>query len=630
MRRALVAGHDGARRRLVRATGTVTLAAASAGLTGLAPAHPGPAARETGASGAPELVAPVTAPGRSLPTLPAGTVAVSPEPGSRSADPSTQLSFLGRSLAQLGQITVTGSTSGLHTGRLEPYDSAPGASFLPSRPFVPGEVVTVRTTLSIVGAKDGTYSFSVARTVAVRSPLTLPASRTDLAGVHHFSSAPGLEAPVVTVRKTGSVPAGSDFLLSPKGTVGLPGPMIVTPAGGLVWFDPVPEGQVAFDLNEQRYEDKPVLTFFQGRVVAGHGEGEGVILDSSYRRIATIHAGNGVEEDLHELQLTPQGSALITAYRAMRWDLSLVGGSTDGLVFDGVVQEIDVRTGLVMEEWDSIDHVPVARSYFAAPKSPSGQYDYFHINAIQELANGILLVSSRNTSAAYEIDPADDGAVVFTLGGKDPSVGMGAGTRFWLEHDVELHTGGLFSVFDDGAAPARVPASRALFLRYEPSQDKVVVARALTHAGALATALGNVQLLPGGDSVVSWGTTPYYSEYSASGSLLYDARLPRGVDSYRAYLDAWSATPATRPSLVVRHLGGRLELATSWNGATGVVRWRVLTGPSAAHLRPLLTTASQGFETTVFAPRVGPLVEVLAVDGRGRAIGRSAVVKSGA
>ena len=41
-------------------------------------------------------------------------------------------------------ISVVGSRTGAHAGRLEAYSQGDGASFVPARPFAEGERVTVR------------------------------------------------------------------------------------------------------------------------------------------------------------------------------------------------------------------------------------------------------------------------------------------------------------------------------------------------------------------------------------------------------------------------------------------------------------------------------------------------------
>src|SRR5271154_64169 len=91
------------------------------------------------------------------------TVTVFPMPGARVASPETQIAFRGLPIAQVGRVIVTGSRSGVHAGRFESDSDRDGGSFLPAKPFVPGEVVTVRTSLHIFGANTpGTFEFTVA------------------------------------------------------------------------------------------------------------------------------------------------------------------------------------------------------------------------------------------------------------------------------------------------------------------------------------------------------------------------------------------------------------------------------------------------------------------------------------
>ena len=561
--------------------------------------------------------------------VPNGAVTVSPAPGSRTADPATQLSFLGRPVADLGTITVTGSSSGVHLGRLLPYSTGDGASFVPDQPFVAGETVTVHTSLPIAGASSGTYQFVVADVVPLTAGPHPPPLRTDVAGVDHFASAPALQPPTVTVdARHGALPSGSWFL-APKGTTGQAGPMIVRPDGQLVWFDPMPAGQEAFDLKEQTLHGRSVLTWFQGEVVAGHGQGEVVIANRSYHVIAVVHGGNGTLIDLHDLQLTNRGTLFVTAYRTMRWNLSGDGGSTTGTVFDGVIQEIDVKTGLVEEEWDSLDHVPVSASDFRAPANPAVPFDYFHVNGVQPLAGGDLLVSSRNTSAAYLVDPADAGDIVWTLGGGTTgSFTMGAGARFYFEHDVRLHRGNLVTIFDNASSPPREPASRALFLHLDLATHTATVVHAFISSAhhVLAYALGNVEPLRNGEVAVGWGTAPSFSVFTPSGHLRYDATLPVGDDSYRAYLVHWTGAPTTRPAVAVTTSSSGTSVAMSWNGATDVARWRLLTGSGAGALHAVATVADTGFETVAHLTSVGTAVQVEALGARGRLLGRSAVV----
>jgi hypothetical protein len=89
-------------------------------------------------------------------------VYVFPIPGSHFASPQTQIALRGLPVSQLGTITVTGSSSGVHAGAEESDSDGNGGSFIPSDPFTPGETVTVTTSLNIEGSHNGTYQFQVA------------------------------------------------------------------------------------------------------------------------------------------------------------------------------------------------------------------------------------------------------------------------------------------------------------------------------------------------------------------------------------------------------------------------------------------------------------------------------------
>ena len=89
----------------------------------------------------------------------AATVGAFPMPGVQSASPETQISLRGAPPAQLGSVTVSGSRSGNHTGTLRPHSDGNGASFVLDTPLRGGETVSVKTDLTIPGARNGDYSF---------------------------------------------------------------------------------------------------------------------------------------------------------------------------------------------------------------------------------------------------------------------------------------------------------------------------------------------------------------------------------------------------------------------------------------------------------------------------------------
>ncbi|HUK99154.1 MAG TPA: arylsulfotransferase family protein [Gaiellaceae bacterium] len=451
----------------------------------------------------------------------------------------------------------------------------------------------------------------------------------------HFHSRPDLTPPVVTVAKAGPAAAPGDVFIAPKQDAIQKGPEILDDRGQPVWFKPVPAQ--ATDFRVQTYQGRPVLTWWQGppeAPVSGSGVGHGVIFSSSYRQIARVDASFGPNTaDLHEFQLTPQGTALLTVYRIVPFDLSSVGGPAGGKAVDGLIEDVDVKTGRVLFTWHSLDHVGLSESYSPPPqageKDATKPYDYFHINSVDPEPGGRLLVSARNTHAVYEVDERT-GAIVWRLGGKKSTFRMGAGTRFAWQHDARLQPDGTITIFDDEASPQVGKQSRAIRLRLDMKAKTATLVSSFAN-GTLAGSQGNMQVLPNGDTFVGWGAIPRVTEFSPAGGIVFDATFTKGDDSYRAYRFRWTGRPATRPAIAVAKGGGdNATVYASWNGATAVARWQALAGINADNLSAAgPSVARSGFETTLQVPTGAPYLAVEALDARGRVLARSAAVPRG-
>jgi hypothetical protein len=575
-----------------------------------------------------------------------GSVTISPLPGSRDASPQTQISFLGVPAGELSAVSVVGSRTGAHTGRMAAYRAEiagtatgpsptaegggqdDGASFLPSRPFAEGERVTVRARLRIGGSvRTLLDQFAIASQDQISStPETIhPGSPSE---VQSFHSRPDLQPPVVTVTAQSPAVAPGDEFVAPYSGPGQAGPMILEPSGGLVWFKPLPTHTSATNLEVQEYEGKPVLTWWQGDIsVHGFGLGEDVIADSTYTDIAHVKAGNGHQADLHEFQLTPQGTALITAYDPILCNLSSVGGPAYGGVTDSVLQEIDVKTGLVMYEWTSLDHVALGESYEPANRSTTAYpYDFFHLNSIGLDGDGSLLISSRNTWTVYKLNPRS-GQIVWRLGGRHSSFAEAPGTRTAWQHDPRELPDGSISIFDNGASPAVHSQSRGVVLSLDQQTRTATLVSQFTHASPLlADSQGNMQALGNGDWFLGWGQMPDFSELSPEGALLFDAHFPKHEQSYRSFRFAWTGTPAHPPTFAFQPAApGTGTVYASWNGATLVSSWSVLAGATPGSLKAVAQAVRGGFETAIQLPAatVGPYLAVQALDASGRVLGAS-------
>jgi hypothetical protein len=348
--------------------------------------------------------------------------------------------------------------------------------------------------------------------------------------------------------------------------------------------------------------------------------------------------------DEHEFTILPNGAAVVVAYAPVRWNLAAAGGPRTGIALDCAVQEVDIRTGLVMWEWRSLGHVEVSQSYSPPPTSPTGYYDYFHVNSAQLLGDDSFLLSARNTWGVYDVN-AHTGAIVWQLGGKASTFALGPGVQFAYQHNARLLPNGEVSVYDDEGAPPVNPPARGEVVKIDTSARTAVLASAFVRKpGLLTTCCGNVQQLSGDRWMVGWGGLPNFTEFDAEGNAIFDAQYPRGEFNYRVYRDTWKGQPLTPPSVLVKLApapsacppGAKCPLQlgptayASWNGATEVTSWQLLAGSSARHMKAISTVPKTGFETEIPAPGRNTFYAVRALSSTGRVLGTSRIVRASA
>ena len=444
------------------------------------------------------------------------------------------------------------------------------------------------------------------------------AATGNVAGVATFLTEPSFRVPTLSILNRSSPSPGLLFVTTLTGP-GQRGPMILDDRGNLVWFKKTKD--VAINFRRQMYKGRPVLTWWEGTISnIGTGEGEGVIVDSSYKEIARVRAGNGLQADVHELLITPQGTALITIYVEKTLDLTSIGGPTAHPTLDSVVQEVDIATGKVLFEWRSLDHIGIQDSW-SPILSP---FDYFHINSIDVDLDGNLLVSARNTWGVYKLD-RKTGAVIWRLGSKSTDFELGPGVLFMYQHDARAHPDGTITLYDDGAGNAS-HQSRAIRLGLSMADRRAVLLQEFVHPNSItASAMGNAQFLSNGNVVVGWGTAPFITEFGPLGDVRLDATFEGGAWNYRAFRNAWTARPAHPPSIAVKRRGAGATVYASFNGSTETAYWSVHGGAARNALRRLTVVRRNGFETTVHLRNAPAHLAVKALDANRRPIATSRV-----
>ena len=469
-------------------------------------------------------------------------------------------------------------------------------------------------------------------------------------GAWAFVSAPGLHPP----KLSGSYARGAQrslgpglFLASNFPNLGATGPM--TGQGGPlilddhlqpVWSYPVGTGLVAADLQQATYAGQPVLLWWQGIVTrtGATRSGQVVVLNQHYRRIAAVRARAPWVISLHDALISGQ-NLWVTVYRSVgNQDLRRYGGLRRGTVYDVGVQEFDLKSRRLVYTWDALNpghaaRVPLSDSEQPPPRAPATPWDAYHINSLQVLGAGRILISMRNTWGVYLLDTATQ-RVLWTLGGRHSSFKLSGKARFTWQHDARLVSGNELTLFADnccrleptGSFAAPSGPSEGMLLRLNAAKHTASRVAGYFHRPDLHVAyLGSMQLLPGGNALVGWGSLPYFTEFSASGRPLLDANWPGKDQSYRVlYTSGWMGTPYYPPSGAARRRSGRVTVYASWNGATEVARWQALAGASPQAMTVVATGSRHGFETALRLPSgTYKSFEVRALDATGATLGTS-------
>jgi EmrB/QacA subfamily drug resistance transporter len=486
---------------------------------------------------------------------------------------------------------------------------------------------------------------AVAAIVAVFAVLGLGLPRSHNAPIGEFTtkdaytyvSAPNLHPPKITggaanpsVKLPGDIMIANFYDLTQQPMVGQSGPLVLGQDLQPIWFKPVPTNVVASNLVAQTYNGKPVLSWWQGDVTATGqiNSGEDIVVNQHYQKIATIRGKDGWIPTLHEFVIRGN-DAWVTANKNVPADLAKYGGVNGGAEIDSAVQEYDIRTGKLVYSWVASKHILPSDSY-AVPPENGFPWDVYHVNSVDPLGNGTFLVSMRNTWAVYLVNEKT-GKIEWSLGGKHSTFNVPEADRFQWQHDAQLVNPTTLTVFDDACCDitgagvylkANGP-SRGLVLSLDQANHTVKLKQQYSHGVSVESRyMGNVQTLANGKAFVGWGDVPFFSEFSKSGQLLFDAVMPTPDITYRAYVQPWVGLPLYPPSGAERTQNGVTTVYASWNGATKLSAWKVVAVGQNASTTVVAQKHKSGFETAIPVKSSGRF-EVEALNAAGRVIGTS-------
>jgi len=226
--------------------------------------------------------------------------------------------------------------------------------------------------------------------------------------------------------------------------------------------------------------------------------------------------GRGLRPRPHDFIGEPDGSYWLLCDEARSMDLTNVGGVANASVTGTVVQHLSA-TGDVLFDWSPFDHFAITDGN---PDDRRGaSVNWTHGNAIDFDSDGNLIVSFRNLNEVTKIDvrTAD---VLWRLGGRrNEFTFVDAPTpSFAGQHSARAYAPGALMLLDNIGDPAQ---SRAEWYTLDERARTARLVKSYGTPGVITMIGGSVQSLPGGHTLVSFGTAGRVEEYDAAGRVVW-------------------------------------------------------------------------------------------------------------
>jgi hypothetical protein len=145
-----------------------------------------------------------------------------------------------------------------------------------------------------------------------------------------------------------------------------------------------------------------------------------------------------------------------------------------------------------------------------------------------------------------------NGNIIWRFGGKNNQFTfVNDTTGFSHQHDARRISNGHITLFDNGNY--HTPHySRAVEYSLNESSPKsaTLIWQYRRTPSVYSSAMGNVQRLPNGNTLIAWGTTTSIvslTEVTSVGSIMYELSLPSTMSSYRAFRYEWSSLTGVIP-----------------------------------------------------------------------------------
>lgn len=423
----------------------------------------------------------------------------------------------------LPNIVVTGSKSGAVTGNVTLSSDKKKILFKPHTNFQFNEEVSINVSPGKDIPKGLSYTFHTRLSEVDWKPGY--SMRNEKTREHQYSSMvvlPELDVIVSNNPSPGKIFVANCYSPDPQY-------IIISENNGTPYYSKV----ISSNILDFKKQPNGNLTYIDDE------KGKFYEIDRSYNVVDSFYCGNGYTTDVHELQVLPNRHALLMSYDPQIVDMSAVvpGGHQAATVIGLIIQEIDENKNVIFQ-WRSWDHFEITDA--THQNFTAATIDYVHGNSIEQDSDGNLIISSRHMDEITKINRTT-GAIIWRLGGKHNQFTFINDTlRFSHQHAARRIANGNITLFDNGNFHP-VPSSRAIEYKLnEKDKTAELVWQYKNSPFIYGPAMGNVQRLENGNTLISWGFTAVtLTEVTPSGEIALEMKMPPGYITYRAFKFEW-------------------------------------------------------------------------------------------
>jgi len=269
-----------------------------------------------------------------------------------------------------------------------------------------------------------------------------------------------------------------------------------------------------------------------------------IIINQSMNEVDTLSCAGSYNADYHDFQILANGNYILQAYDSRFIDMSLIvngGQSVAWITGIMIIQEFNSDNELVFE-WDAWDHLDIL-DYDNLDLTMS-TIEWMHVNSIEIDNDQNILISNRVSSEVIKIN-RENGEVLWHLGGPLNTFTILNDSKdgFNMQHDVRRLENGNITLFDNGVNH-NPPISRALeYELNETTKTANLIWEYIHPDSLLGLAMGSVQRLPNGNTLINWGTISdrgaLITEVTYAHDTVFEIQYPNEHKVYKARKSDW-------------------------------------------------------------------------------------------